>query len=300
MALPVPILVNATAGTGGACAALEHTLRDAGLEPRLVPLPPGGDLAALAAEIAREKPPVIAAAGGDGTLSAVASALVGTGIAFGVLPTGTLNHFAKDLGIPLDVADAARTIAAGHTVQVDVGEVNGRVFINNSSLGLYPHIVRDRERQQRRLGRGKWPALFWATLAVLRRSPFLSVRVCLGEQKQECRTGFVFIGNNEYVMEGFNIGSRERLDGGRLSLYLTRRRSRARLFMLGVRALIGRLKQADDFDALSAQTITIESRHRRLHVATDGEVTTMAPPLEYRVRPRALRVLVPRPGNEET
>ena len=294
MPLPVPILVNASAGTGEACDALGERLREAGLEPRLVRLPPGGDLSELAAGAAREKPPVIVAAGGDGTASAVASALVGTDIALGVLPIGTLNHFAKDLGIPLDIAEAARTIAAGHAVAVDVGEVNGRVFINNSSLGLYPHIVRDREQQQRRLGRGKWPALFWATLAVLRRSPFLSVRVCLGEEKQECRTGFVFIGNNEYVMEGFNIGSRERLDGGRLSLYLTRRRSRARLFMLGVRALIGRLKQADDFDALGAQTITIESRHARLHVATDGEVAVMEPPLEYRIRPRALRVIVPR------
>src|SRR5688572_12110666 len=99
MPLPVPILVNASAGMGGTCDALEQRLREAGLEPRLVALPPGGDLSALAARVAREEPPVVVAAGGDGTVSAVASALAGTDIALGVLPTGTLNHFAKDLGI---------------------------------------------------------------------------------------------------------------------------------------------------------------------------------------------------------
>src|SRR5581483_6186931 len=129
--------------------------------------------------LARDKPPVIVAAGGDGTLNAVASALVGTDIALGVLPMGTLNHFAKDLKIPLDVAHAARAIAEGHTKTVDVGVVNGRIFVNNSSLGLYPHIVRARELKQHRPGWGKWTALVWATWLVLRRSPFLRLRLCL-------------------------------------------------------------------------------------------------------------------------
>jgi diacylglycerol kinase family enzyme len=255
----------------------------------------GPELCGLAQRIAAERPRAIVAAGGDGTINAVASAIAGTGITLGVLPLGTLNHFAKDIGIPLDVEVAAATIAAGHTTEVDVGEVNGQVFINNSSLGLYPQIVRHRETQQRRLGRGKWPALAWATLMAVHRSAFMTVRLKLDDVESVYRTTFVFIGNNEYVMEGFSIGSRERIDSGRLSLYVSHRRGRLGLILLGLRALFHRLKQANDFDALTAQSIVVETRRRALHVATDGEVLTMTTPLEYRIRPRALRVFVPAP-----
>src|SRR5205823_8463154 len=118
---------------------------------------------------------------------------------FGVLPLGTLNHFAKDLGIPLELPDAVRNLVSGQPMAVDVGEVNGRIFLNNSGLGLYPDIVHDREKQQRRLGRGKWPAAVWAALAALRRFPFLSMRVTADGQRLARRTPFVFIGNNAYT-----------------------------------------------------------------------------------------------------
>ena len=301
-AMPLPIIVNPAAGLGRSpqeIRELESIFADAGVAAKVLVLDAGADVTSVAAEAARAKPAAVIAGGGDGTINAVASALAGTDVALGVLPMGTLNHFAKDLGIPLDVAEAARTIAAGHTSRVDGGEVNGRIFINNSSLGLYPSIVRHRESQQRRLGRGKWPALLWATLTVLHRNPLLTVRVSLDNEQHQCTTGFVFIGNNEYIMEGFNVGARARLDGGRLSLYMTRRRSRTRLFTLAFRALIGRLYQARDFEALTAKSITIESRHSHLHVATDGEVAVLQTPLEYAIRPGALKVLTPAPHEEE-
>ena len=294
----VPVIINASAGTGRAeaeCARLNRIFADVGVETKVLPASNGEDLQALARRVAREKPRTIIAGGGDGTLNAVASAIAGSDTALGVLPLGTLNHFAKDLNIPLALEDAARTIARGHSIAVDVGEVNGRTFINNSSLGLYPQIVRHRETQQRRLGRGKWPALAWATLTMLRRSPFLSVRLSLDDELQRYLTTFVFIGNNEYVMEGFNIGQRERLDSGKLSLYVSQGRGRAGLLLLALRALVGRLHQAEDFQALTAESIVVETRHSRLHVATDGEVAVMDTPLEYRIRPRALRVIVPAP-----
>ena len=239
----------------------------------------------------RDKPRVMVGGGGDGTISAVAAALVGTDTALGVLPLGTLNHFAKDLAIPLDLDGAARVIASGHRVAVDVGDVNGRVFVNNSSLGLYPDMVRDRERQRQRLGRGKWAALAWASITMLRRYPFLDAAMSIHGHSHGRRTAFVFIGNNEYVMEGFDIGSRPRLNGGTLSVYVTHRCGRAGLFLLALRALVGRMRQARDLDALTCHTVTIESRHRRLRVANDGEVVVMETPLRYRVRPGALTVL---------
>ena len=237
----------------------------------------------------------VVAGGGDGTLNAVASKLVGRPIAFGVLPLGTLNHFAKDLGIPLDPSAALRSIGAAHTVDVDVGEVNGHFFLNNSSIGLYVDLVRDRERQQLRLGRGKWPAFFWAFLGALRRYPFLSVALTLNGHAFVHRTPLVFVGNNAYRTEGLQIGQRDGLQGGVLSVYVTDRAGRARLFALGLRALLGRLRQAGDFRAFFAPELRIDTAHRRLRVSTDGELRRLETPLHYRIHPRALRVIVPSP-----
>ncbi len=257
----------------------------------------GPELLKLARCAVRNDYQTIVAGGGDGTVSAVAGVLAGTRKTLGVLPLGTLNHFAKDLQLPLDLDGAMETIMAGRTVQVDVGEVNGRTFINNSSLGLYPRIVKEREKQQQ-LGWGKWPAFVWAAITVLRRYPLLNVRLSLDGKQLARRTPFVFIGNNEYEMEGFNIGRRACLDKGELSLYITHRTGRLGLLRLAVRALLGGLRNERDFTALRTREIWIETRHRRLHVAFDGETTIMVPPLHYRVRPGALRVIVPAPVNE--
>ena len=291
-------VVNAGSGTGNDADIAERlralfAAAGASVEVRVAS---GGDQIAAGIEAAvAARPDVVVAGGGDGTVSSVAAALVDTGIALGVLPLGTLNHFAKDLGMPLELEAAVRAIVEGECVAVDVGEVNGRVFINNSSLGLYPDIVRDRERQQKRLGRGKWPALAWASLAALRRYPFLGVRLRIDGVDRIFRTPFVFIGNNAYEMEGFAIGERRALDGARLSLYAAHRPGRWRLLLLVLHALFGRLRQARDFDALLATEIVVESRRHRLRVATDGEVTVMTPPLRYRCRPASLRVIRPLP-----
>jgi diacylglycerol kinase family enzyme len=236
---------------------------------------------------------LVVAGGGDGTMNAVASVLAGSQAALGVLPLGTLNHFARDLGIPLALDDAIANIAHGRPVAVDIGEVNGRIFLNNSSLGLYPDIVRDREKQQRRLGRGKWLAFCWASVAALRRYPFLSLRLHVHGDEHARRTPFVFIGNNTYTMQGLNIGERARLDEGHLSLYVAQRPTRFGLVRLACHALAGQLAEARDFDVVLADELTIDTRRKLVRVATDGEVTLMAPPLEYRSRPGALTVIVP-------
>jgi diacylglycerol kinase family enzyme len=239
---------------------------------------------------------LVVAGGGDGTQAAVASCVAGTDCVQGVLPLGTLNHFAKDLGIPLQLEDAVRTVVQGQVLQVDVGEVNGRVFINNSSLGLYPEIVRERELQRMRLGKSKWRALASATLRALQRNHGLAVRIESESDEQLRRTPFVFIGNNRYTMEGLDIGARPSLQGGELALYLARRRGRLALLVLALRALVKRLDQAADFDWVTGQAFVISTRDARIRVATDGEVAMLETPLHYRVRPGALRVMVPAPA----
>ena len=252
----------------------------------------GGEIARLARQAAHENWTVIAAGGGDGTVRTVAAAIVGSDKILGVLPLGTLNHFAKDLKIPLELEGAAATLMSGRIAKVDVGEVNGHIFINNSSLGLYPTIVSERERRQR-LGLRKWPAFLWAAVAALRLYPFLHVHLVAGGKKFNLRTPFVFVGNNEYEMERLNIGTRERLDEGVLSLYVTNRTSRWGLVRLALRALVGRLRQEKDFMALLTNEAKIETRHSRLRAAFDGEVETMRAPLLYRSRPGALQVMAP-------
>ena len=293
---PVVVIVNAGAGHGhddAAAAELRGLLADAGLDAELVLADGGAKMIEAARRAVRDKARLIVAGGGDGTINAVASVMVDSGVPFGVLPLGTLNHFAKDVGIPLALPDAVRNLATGRPVPVDVGEVNGRIFLNNSGLGLYPDIVHDREKQQRRLGRGKWLAALWAGFGALRRYPFLSIRLTVDGERLARRTPFIFIGNNAYTMQGLAIGERERLDAGVLSLYVAQHPTRFGLLRFAFDALRGRLGQERDFDVLHAAELDIETRRRRLRVATDGEVTVMDAPLRYRVRPGALTVLAP-------
>lgn len=233
----------------------------------------------------------IVACGGDGTISSVANALVGSSVPLGVLPLGTFNHFAKDLGLPLLLTDAIDLIARGHTVSIDVGEVNNHIFINNSSIGLYPYVVRERDVQRQQLGRRKWLAMFSAFVYILRRFPLMHVKLIVNGHAINLNTPFVFVGNNTYEMDLLTLGSRSSLTSGLLSLYVTNRTGRFGLFKLLMLAMLGRLDQAEDFFASNAVEIWIETRKRKLRVASDGEVYRMKPPLHYRIRPGALTVI---------
>lgn len=292
----VPVLANAKSGGGHSNDAfdeLRKRFEEHGMAAEVHALRPGS-LPQTLRHALRHDPPVVVAAGGDGTVSAVAHELRGTSTTLAVLPMGTFNHFAKDLGIPLDIGEAVRVLRDGRRIAVDVGEVNGRTFVNNSSLGLYPDMVRTRDKLRRRFGHGKRRAMLWALMAALRRSPLLTLELQADQAATSCRSPFVFVGNNEYAMEGFDIGTRERLDCRCLSIYTTHRSTVAGLARLALRALLGRLRQAEDFAALSARRLRVDTPHKRLLVATDGELSVMDTPLEYRVVPAALNVLVPR------
>jgi diacylglycerol kinase family enzyme len=234
----------------------------------------------------------VVAGGGDGTVSAAASALAGGSVPLGVLPLGTLNHFARDLAIPQELAAAARTIAAGVRRTVDVGRVNGRVFLNNSSIGLYPEVVHGREELRHRAGVGKWLAMLYAAAAVLRRFPLLTVTLQADGRQATLRTPFVFVGNNVYELRLLGLGRRQSLESGVLSVYLARHQTRAGLLMLAVRTLLGRLDQDRDFRALELEELEIDAR-RPLRVSADGELRRIPAPIRYRVEGRALDVLAP-------
>jgi diacylglycerol kinase family enzyme len=235
---------------------------------------------------------VLVAAGGDGTANGVAQAAVGRDVPFGVLPFGTLNHFAKDAGIPLDLAEAVGVVAEGAERRVDVGEVNGRYFLNNSSIGAYPRIVELRRRYQSS-GLGKWIAALWASLAVLRRRPFLGVRLRVEGETIVRRTPFVFIGNNEYRMVGLWGAHRASLTGGHLAIYVMNASRRVSLARLGWEVLTRGPDRTQELDLFRVSETDVETRRQRLEVALDGEVTVLRTPLRYRSHPLALRLMAP-------
>ena len=232
--------------------------------------------------------------GGDGTIHTVASALVGTRVSLGVLPLGTLNHFARDLRLPIDFDQAVAVILAGYTTQVDVGEVNQKYFINNSSLGLYPRIVRLRATHPVR-GWRKWIVALWALIKTLERNPHLTVSIEADGERAVTRTPIVFIGNNRYEMSGLEAGTRASLADARLAIYVVRSGGRPRLMRLAWRMFTGRALSSGELEVTLTGAATILLRDAQIPVALDGEVYTLRTPLEYRIRAAALHVLIPQP-----
>jgi diacylglycerol kinase family enzyme len=293
----VPVILNLSSESTGdreTAARVREAFRSVGAEADVRVAGNAEELVDLARRATLGEGEIVVAGGGDGSIGSIAAVVAESDKVLGVLPLGTLNHFAKDLEIPLDLPGAAKNIVEGRIAEVDVGEVNGRIFVNNSSLGLYPRIVRRREEQREKPGWGKGPALVWATLHALPRHRSLDVVLSVDGREIRRRTPFVFVGNNAYEMEGFYIGTRNRLDRGGLSVYLAPDARPLGLIVLAVRAFFGRLRQASGFEMLRTTELRIETRGERTRVANDGEIAILPTPLRYRVRPRALRVIVPR------
>jgi diacylglycerol kinase family enzyme len=292
----VEVILNAASGAGkpeelrrlvsGLFAA-----RGVGADVRLVK--GGRQLAAAARRAAEGEAGRVVAAGGDGTINAVASALRGTGKSLGVLPVGTFNYFAKALGIPPDLEGAVGVAAAGRVSEVDVGEVNGRLFINNASIGLYPSIIRQREQEYRRWGRRQLVAYFAVARALLQRSPFMSVLIETGGVGAPARTPLVFVGANQYQVKEFGLPGVECLGRGELAVYVALPTGWPGLLRLALQALLGRLHGERSLHVMCAGEARVETRRRRIPVALDGEVALLETPLHFTRRRAALKVIVP-------
>lgn len=248
--------------------------------------------ATVAFTAARTGYSVVVAVGGDGTVSGCASAVWRHGNAvLGVLPAGTLNHFAKDLGVGLLPA-AEEALVRGETRLVDLGLVNDHSFVNNAGIGLYPVIVRRRE-SNRRQGIPKWTAFILAILRVLFRLPLRRLELLADGQKISHRTPFLFVGNNRYEVEGAAIGTRKHLDAGVLGICASNAAGRWALIRLAARAVLSRIRADRDFLNLTVKELVVSSRHRTLQLSLDGELRRMHTPLRFETRPAALRVMAP-------
>lgn len=286
------ILINRGGGSAGDRAAVEQALQDAGVagEPQWLD---GHELADAAEAAVADGAELVVAGGGDGTVSAVAGALAGSATRLGILPLGTRNHFARDLGLPLDLDSAAALIAQGRDRDVDVAEVNGRVFINNSAVGLYPLMVRDREAQQTKFGRSKRWAMAVAAARTLLRFSSQRLILTVNDERARVDTPLLFVGNNSYHLEMPGAGTRKRLDGGELCVILLRRKSRLGFYAATMRALIGRDREIDLERMDGVRLLRVDSALPSLAISIDGEAERADPPLVYRIRPKALRVIAP-------
>lgn len=300
--------VVAVVNKGGGTAAregedLEERLlaafRERGVEVDLR-LVESSDLPEALDAAAREKADAVVAGGGDGTISLAAEAAVRHDRTLGVLPLGTLNHLARDAGIPFDIEGAVEVIAAGHVHSIDVAEVNERIFVNNSSIGIYPFMVRHREKQQKLMGRNKRVAMLVASVRALRHFGRRRLTIKVEGRKQPIVTPLLFIGNNRYETSLLSLGQRTALDRGELCLYAMLVGSRAQMIGLALRGIVGTLDQQRDFISLDGIThVEIDSSEAMLNVGLDGEALHLDTPLDYRVRAKALRLLMPPPKDPE-
>ncbi|PZR72996.1 MAG: sphingosine kinase [Chthoniobacterales bacterium] len=264
-----------------------------GAAPRLLVARDGAEIAELAAEAARSDASVIVGAGGDGTMDAIAAALAGTGKSLGVLPLGTFNLFAKRLSIPLDLEAAVRTAVSGQIRAINVGEVNGRIFLSRSSVGLYPLALRHREQMFRRFGRSRMIALLSGATALLRWGNVMTIRLTTDTGEHVFRSRFVFVCNNPEELDYFHLRGRECIDADNLAVYLPQPLSPPGILRLGLRMLARKAEETQDFEMLCARELRLEIDPPRVPVSFDGEVEMMEVPLCYRLRVGALQVRVP-------
>lgn len=284
----IVVVHNQKSGGADKLHALKTAFKKLGLAADYVSVHDTGATRILKAAAAKRGATLVAA-GGDGTVQFTAAIARDTRATLGIVPLGTLNHFAKDIGVPLDIAGAAATIKTGKVATVDTGDVNGHIFINNSSIGLYPQSLRTRKKYRHRVG--NVPSAILGIIKVLARPRRYRITVHVDGKRMTCRTPFVFIGNNSYTVRGNEFLNRVSLTEGRLAVYIIKAKKPWHVARLFVMTLFSKKRRTPDLDVYYATDCTIKNRHKRLPVAFDGEVATLATPLVYTTKPKSLRVI---------
>jgi diacylglycerol kinase family enzyme len=275
----------------GESATLGAAAENAGLD--LIPLTGDVDVAATVRQRLQEGTRLFVAAGGDGTINHVMQALVNTDATLGVIPVGTYNHFAKDLGIPLDWRSALNVALAGETQQIDTARANDRFFVNNLSMGLYPELVARREE----LGRNypRWKARLWAVYWTFRKYPHVTLTIETEHHQEVVRTHVFMLSNNTYDLSRMGIEApRGTLSEGRLSVYWLPHLPRVALMKFVAHYLAGRVREAPGFRSFRTRRMKVQSALPTLHLGLDGELFTMHTPLVITIVPQSLWVKVPR------
>lgn len=303
-ATPLFIVLNAGSGKRDASmtrATIETVLGEAGRVHEVLEVKNASrlqDTARSALGKARERGGAVVAAGGDGSLNAIAAVVLGSGCPFGVVPLGTFNYFARTHGIPTDTAEAARSLLDAVVRPVQVGLVNDRLFLVNASLGLYPQLLEDREAYKQQYGRSRWVALISGLISLLREHRQLRIRLERAGGTRSIRTPTLFVGNNRLQLEQIGIEEAELIEHGQLAAITLRPVGWWSMLGLLVSGALGRLGDADNVFTFGVDRMTVRQAlpygPQRVKVATDGEIVWLKMPLELRVSPQPLYLLAPR------
>jgi diacylglycerol kinase family enzyme len=279
--------------------AIGAALKTVGLRHEILVADGGQDLTNMARDAAAKGWAVVAAAGGDGTINAVAQGLAGGPARLGVIPLGTFNYVARSLGLPQEIEGAAQVLAEGRPRRFPLARVNGRVFLNNASLGAYPAILRRRETIYRKLGRSRmaahWSAL--ETLASFRAT--MRLQVVADGRVMRRRTPLVFVARNAYQLELFGLEGGEHVEAGRFAVFVAPDGGRGALVAMAARLAAGRLRPGEDVEMFAAQTLEIATNRRQRLVARDGERERMQAPFRFEIKQDALQVIAPVDGDSD-
>lgn len=301
LAMPLFIVMNPGSGDNEKAqvrADITQALSEAGRRFEFVPVH-DRDIAGAcrtAGRLASEQGGAIVAVGGDGTINAAAQVAVTQGCPLGVIAQGTFNLFAREYGLPLEAAPAARVVATGLPQPVEVGLINQRVFLVNASLGLYPRVLADREVFKRKLGRHRWVAFISGVVSLLGWRRQLRLDAELDGRQTVLRTPTLFVGNNREQLERVGLDEElvARARHGWLVALVAKPQGRWAKFRLALRAALGRLGDSEEVDNFPFRTLLVKGGRRgKFKVATDGEVLTMESPLRFSISPKPLRLLLP-------
>ena len=293
------VILNAASGrrnAGDAEAGLSRLFGDNAGRVSVITVAAGADLPAAIARAVEEGHRVLVAAGGDGTIAAVADAAVTHGRTLGILPMGTFNFVARGFGIPEDPAEAAALLLSGTARPVAVADVNGRIFLNNASLGLYPAILREREGIYRRWGRSRLAAHWSVVRTVLGLVRPLHLGVVVDGRTLRTRTPLVFVARSAFQLDRYGLDGADAVRAGRFALFVAPDAPPLRLMLIAVRLAVGTARPGRDLGLVECDEIDVATSGRDILVAHDGERTRLATPLRFRIRRDALRIIAPETG----
>ena len=291
------VIMNARSGEHGSddpSAVIEAALGKSGWQPDVWTAPEPAALPGLAQRARDANPALIVAAGGDGTVNVVANAVADTGIAFAVIPMGTFNYFARLHAIPDDIAAASRLLPQDTPATVDAGEVNGHVFLNNFSLGLYTSIIEARERDKKIWGRHRLVALASALWVALKPAGRRRVTLQTRTGETRIRVAMIFVGANPLQLEDANLPLSSELARGKLGVVILKAAGPWKLFKAALGMAMGTAHELEDVTIEAHEELRIAMRRPETRVVIDGEIVRLRTPLVIRFRPRALRLLRPR------
>lgn len=259
----------------------------------------GDDLPAIAQKALDAGATTVVAAGGDGTLCGVAQTMVGSSVAMGVIPLGTFNYFARALGIPEDSEAAIRAICDGRLEPASVGTINDKVFLNNTSIGVYSAILKQREDTYKRFGRSRIAAYWSVVRALVKFYDPMTMKIDVDGERISVKSPLAFVGNSSFQLDRFGLAGADAVRGGKLALYLADDVGRMGLVKHAARLAVGAMQEGRDFRLVTGTDIVIHSGRRRRLVVRDGEKSPMRGPYRIRLVPGALDIIVPEEKAEE-